>query len=476
MKVKLNFKNKGFKVRLNDWDVLSPHVGNANNESVYHSYTMDATTAGALGSLLDTLKDVIGVIDSIKKAGFNHPSSGFDYKYSTLAKFRNRLELQHDKVDADLVKYRTISKTSVSYDLDRIKAIDEYLSKTFTNERGFKERKNIDNFYKKFSKTIAHKDKVNAQINSFIEESKNYSADDWVSLYEKLKQIEDLPGIENMGLFVGAKRGNTFGEIILTNNYGLPVVSMNAVTNEYKIIEPKETDFEDIDEMDMELDSLPNDTVEEKSDVETEDDEETFDVSLDDSYDPKGKMLVDTVLGVKSDPTFVGKANKKTIDKLSVLNDAKNLYEVFEEKTGKKVYGVGKSTGIQGEYYLLDENGSNIGIANVKTREVRDINDSPATNENIDKLLEDLKNDPENSNFNENTDSGYVESEDGRVLGIYYESGKDSKYAISLGEVEMYFNPDMEVQKYIGLFESYEAYRAGQEPKATKLISQNIYS
>ena len=193
--------------------------------------------------------------------------------------------------------------------------------------------KNIDNFYKKFNKKASHKDKVNAQINSFIEESKTYSADEWVSLYKKIKGMKDLPGIKNISLFVGAKRGNTFGEIILTNKYGLPVLSMNAVTNEYKVIEPKATDYEDIKEMDVESDSLPNDIVEEESDVETEETvEETFEVSLDDSYDPKGKMLVDTVLGVKSNPTFVGKANKKTIDKLSVLNDAKKLIRVVRRK------------------------------------------------------------------------------------------------------------------------------------------------
>ena len=141
MKVKLNFKNKGFKVRLNDWDELAPDVGNINSESVYHSYRMDGTTADALTSLLRTFNKVIDIIDSIKKVGFNLPSSGFDYTYSTLAKFREELEMKRYKVNEDLIRYNKSSNTSVSYDLDRIKAIDEYLSKTFTSENGFKERK-----------------------------------------------------------------------------------------------------------------------------------------------------------------------------------------------------------------------------------------------------------------------------------------------------------------------------------------------
>ena len=147
----------------------------------------------------------------------------------------------------------------------------------------------------------------------------------------------------------------------------------------------------------------------------------------------------------------------------------KNLYELFEEKFGKKPAGIGKRIGSTYEYYLVDADGNNIGIVNQQTREVRDLSEVQIENNDpLDAALELVKTIPKHSNFNEDNESGYAELPDETVIGIFY-TDETNYLALNLNEAEEYLYSDS-IKKYIGLFNNFQDYLDGQMPNIKREV------
>lgn len=158
----------------------------------------------------------------------------------------------------------------------------------------------------------------------------------------------------------------------------------------------------------------------------------------------------------------VKKKSKKT------LNDGRNLLDEFEKRFGIKPFKWGKASSLPSHVVgIYDERGNLIGSINPTTSEMNLIETSL-----IHKALEMAT--AIESNFTQNAESGYVELDNGQTVGIYYEADGGGDHALNLQEVEEMYVDAKTIQKFVGVFASYEDYFNGKEPLDKILSVENM--
>lgn len=158
----------------------------------------------------------------------------------------------------------------------------------------------------------------------------------------------------------------------------------------------------------------------------------------------------------------VKKKSKKT------LNDGRNLLDEFEKRFGIKPFKWGKASSLPSHVVGIYDEGDNlIGSINPTTGEMNLI-ETPL----IHKALEMAT--AIESNFTQESESGYVELDNGQTVGIYYEADGGGDHALNLQEVEEKYVDAKTIQKFVGVFASYEDYFNGKEPLDKILIIENM--
>ena len=144
----------------------------------------------------------------------------------------------------------------------------------------------------------------------------------------------------------------------------------------------------------------------------------------------------------------------------------KDLLQKVYRVTGIRPAGVKDAEDLyEHEYAVYDDQGITFAIVNVETGEVtkttrEDLSVNAKSYENMAEVMSAAQ--ALESNFNGSADSGYVQLEDGKTVGIYYQDSNGNT-ALNLEEVEESLDPST-IKKYVGLFENANHYWETKEP------------